>query len=133
MKAIAAKISKGINIRANIVAADNSGAKIVKIVAIKKGKGRKGRQLACGVGDLIKVSVRKGLKEMKNQLFWAVIVRQKKEYRRKTGERICFADNAAVLVKDEEGNPKGTMIKGPIAKEAAEKWPFIARIANVIV
>lgn len=133
MKAVAAKITKGINIGSLLNAADNSGAKIVKIVGVKSGKSKKGRQISCGIGSLVKISVRKGLTEMKKQLFWAVIVRQKKEYRRATGERICFADNAVVLLKDEEGNPKGTQIKGPIAREAADKWPFIARIASMIV
>lgn len=133
MKAVAAKITKGINMGSLLNAADNSGAKIVKIVGVKGGKGRKGRQISCGVGSLVKVSVRKGLTEMKKQVFWAVIVRQKKEYRRATGERICFADNAVVLLKDEEGNPKGTQIKGPIAREAADRWPFVARIASLIV
>ena len=133
MKTIAAKIVKGINIGSEVNVADNSGAKLVRIVAVKRGKGRKGRQLSCGVADLIKVSVRKGNPKMKKQVFFAVVVRQKKEYRRLTGERICFADNAVVLLKDAEGNPKGTQIKGPIAREAADRWPFISRIASIIV
>lgn len=133
MKAIGARVTKGINIGSLVNVADNSGAKIVKIVSIKKGKGTKGRQLACGVARLVKVSVRKGLAEMKKQVFWAVVVRQRKEYRRYTGERISFADNAVVLLKDKEGNPKGTMLKGPIAREAADRWPFVSRIASSIV
>lgn len=134
MKAISANITKGLNMGAFVKAADNSGAKIVKIVGIKHGKGRKARQMACGVADLVKVSVRQGLTEMRQkQLFWAVVVRQRKEYRRLTGERIGFADNAVVLLKDEDGNPKGTMVKGPIAREAADRWPFVARLATTIV
>ena len=133
MKAVAARIVKGINISSLVGVADNSGAKIVKIVSIKRGKGRKGRQLAAGVAYMVRVSVRKGSPEVRKQLFWAVIVRQKKEYRRLTGERIAFTDNAVVLLKDQEGNPKGTQIKGAIAREAADRWPFIARIARVIV
>lgn len=133
MKAVSARIIKSMNMGALVNAADNGGAKVVRIFAVKKGKGRKGRQLSCGVADLVKVSVKKGLAEMRKQVFWAVVVRQKKEYRRLTGERISFADNAVVIVKDEEGNPKGTMVKGPIAKEAAERWPFVAKIARIIV
>lgn len=133
MKALAARVTRGLNIGSTIISADNSGAKIVRITGVKKGKGRKGRQLSCGVGDMVKVSVKKGLKEMTSQLFWAVVIRQRKEYRRRTGDRIAFADNAVVILKDEEGNPKGTMIKGPVAKEAADRWPFVARIANIIV
>jgi len=133
MRAVSARIVKGINLGCLANVADNSGAKIVKIIGVKGGKGRKGRQLSCGVASLVKVSVRKGATDMLKQVFWAVVVRQKKEYRRATGERISFADNAVVLLKDEDGNPKGTQIKGPIAREAADRWPFVARIATLIV
>jgi len=133
MKALNARITRGLNIGSNLVVADNSGARIVRIVAIKKRKSRKGRQMSCGVGSLVKVSVREGESEMKGQVFFAVIVRQKKEYRRLTGERISFADNAAVLLKDEVGNPKGTQIKGAISREAADRWPFVAKLASIIV
>ncbi len=133
MKAVSARIIKGINLGGRVNVADNSGAKIVRIVAVKRGKGRKGRQLACGVADLVRVSVRKGNPKMKKQVFFAVVVRQKKEYRRATGEHISFADNAVVLLKDKEGNPKGTQIKGPIARESADRWPFISRIASLII
>ena len=133
MKAISARITKGLNLGSIVNAADNSGAKKVRIVSVKHGKGRKGRQLSCGLGDLVRVSVRKGLKEMKGQVFWAVVVRQTKDYRRLTGERFSFEDNAVVLLKDEDGNPKGTQIKGVIARESADRWPFIAKIAGIIV
>ena len=63
----------------------------------------------------------------------AVIVRQKKEYRRPDGTRVCFEDNAAVVLKDEKGSPKGTIFKGPIAKEAAERWPEIAKVASIVI
>lgn len=133
MKALQAKIPKAINLGAMLHAADNSGARVVRVVGVKRGKTRKGRQQACGLGDLIRVSVRKGLTEMRKQVFLAVIIRQKKEYRRRTGERICFEDNAVALLKDEDGNPKGTQIKGPIAKEVAERWPFVAKNATMII
>ncbi|MEM2089946.1 MAG: uL14 family ribosomal protein [Candidatus Pacearchaeota archaeon] len=133
MKAVAARITKALNLGSLVEVVDNSGAKLARIVAVKKGKSRKGRQIACGVGDLIKVSVKEGAKELRKQVFWAVVVRQKKAYRRATGERISFESNGIVLLKDEDGNPKGTQIKGPIAKEAADKWPFVAKIASMIV
>lgn len=133
MKAVSAKITKSLNLGSLVEVVDNSGAKLARIVAVKRGKSRKGRQIACGVGDLIKVSVREGAKELRKQVFWAVVVRQKKAYRRATGERIAFESNGIVLLKDEEGNPKGTQIKGPIAREVAERWPFIAKIASIIV
>jgi large subunit ribosomal protein L14 len=133
MKAISARITKGLNLGAWVNVADNSGAKIVKIVSVVHGKGTKSRQQLTGVGDHVKVSVKKGIPEMKKQVFDAVVVRQRKSYRRLTGERICFEDNAVVITKDKKGEPKGTQIKGPIAREAADRWPFIAKIAPIAV
>jgi large subunit ribosomal protein L14 len=70
---------------------------------------------------------------MKGNVFDAVIVRQKQPYRRLTGERVAFADNAAVLLKDDKGNPKGTQIKGPVAKEISERWSTIAKMAKFVI
>ncbi|UCD20878.1 MAG: uL14 family ribosomal protein [archaeon] len=133
MKALKARIIKSLNLGATVDVADNSGAKKARIIAVKKGKSRKGRQIACGVGALVKVSVKEGNKDVRKQVFWAVVVRQKKPYRRLTGERICFESNAVVLLKDTAGNPKGTQTKGPVAREVTDRWPFIAKIAGVIV
>ena len=115
------------------IAADNSGARIVKIVSVKRGTGRRGRQQSAKIGDWVKVSVRKGLPTMKGEVFDAVIVRQKKTWRRKTGERIAFTDNAVALLKDDKGNPKGTQIKGPVAREVQERWPQISKIARFVI
>jgi large subunit ribosomal protein L14 len=112
--------------------ADNSGAKIVKIVGVKKGKTTKGRQGYAKIADWVKVSVRKGLPDMKGKVFDAVVIRQKKEYRRYTGERIAFTDNAVALLKDDKGNPRGTQIKGVVAREVQERWASVAKIASVI-
>jgi large subunit ribosomal protein L14 len=134
MKAITGKRARGLNLGAVVNAADNSGAKIVRIVSVVKGKSTKGRQYSAAISDHVKVSVRKGIPEMRKQVFNAVVVRQRKEWRRLTGERIAFADNAVVILKDEKsGDPKGTQIKGPIAKEVVERWPGIAKIAGVVV
>ena len=133
MKAIMAKRKHAMNLGAMLNDADNSGAKIVRLVAVKHGKGRKGKQMCAGIGDHVKVSVRKGIPEMRKQVFDAVIVRQKKEWRRLTGERIAFSDNAVAILKDEKGDPKGTQIKGPIAREVAERWPSVAKIASIVV
>lgn len=134
MKAVTAKITKGVKIGSLVTVADNSGAKIARITAIKKrGKTVKKRNPGAGVADLVRVSIRKGKKEMKKQTHLAVIVRQRKEYRRLTGERISFHDNAVVILKDKEGNPKGTQIKGPIAREVTERWHFITKIASIVV
>ena len=132
MKAVSAKITPGLNLGAMLVAADNSGAKITKLVSVKRGKGKKGRQGRARVADLVKVSIKKGLPDMRGKVFDAVIVRQKKSYRRLNGERIAFEDNAVAILKDEKGNPKGTQIKGPVAREVLERWPSVAKIASVV-
>ncbi|MEK6855215.1 MAG: uL14 family ribosomal protein [Nanoarchaeota archaeon] len=133
MKAISATITRGLNIGSQLVAADNSGARIVRIVSVKHGKSKKGRQQYAKVGDWIKVSVRAGKPDMKGQVFDAVLVRQKKPYKRITGERVCFEDNAAVLLKDEKGNPKGTQVKGPVAREVQERWAQVSKIAQFVI
>ena len=133
MKAISARVTRGLNIGSHIVAADNSGALIVRITGVKRGKVGRGRQQYAKIGDWVKVSVRKGLPDMKGKVFDAVIVRQKMPYQRLTGERVAFIDNAAVLLKDEKGNPKGTQVKGPVAREIAERWPGISKIAKFVL
>ena len=132
MKAVSARATAGINLGAKMIAADNSGAKIVKVVSVKKGKGKKGKQNCAKIGDWVKVSVKKGTPEVKGKVFDAVLVRQKKSWRRLTGERIAFEDNAVALLKDDKGNPKGTQIKGPISKEVMERWPQVAKIASAV-
>jgi len=133
MKAVAAKVTKGLNVGANVPTCDNSGAKIIQIISVKKFRGQKRKLGAAGCGDMVTAAVISGKPDMRNKVVQAIIVRQKKEYRRADGTRICFEDNSAVVLKDEKGNPKGTMIKGPIAKEAAVRYPGIAKIANIIV
>ena len=132
MKAVSARVTAGLNLAAKLVAADNSGAKIVRLVSVKKFKAKKGKQMCAKVADWVKVSVRKGIPEMKGKVFDAVIIRQKKPYRRLTGERVAFEDNAVAILKDEKGNPKGTQIKGPIAREVLERWPTVAKIASIV-
>ena len=132
MKAISAKVTAGLNIGSMLVSADNSGAKIVRIVSVKKAKAKKGKQIAAKLADWVKVSVRKGIPDMKGKVFDAVVIRQRKSYRRKNGERIAFEDNAVAILKDEKGNPKGTQIKGPIAREVMERWPTVAKLATIV-
>lgn len=133
MKAITARVTRGLNIGSLVVAADNSGARLVRITGVKHGKSRKGRQQTAKVGDWVKVSVRAGKPDMKGQVFDAVVIRQRKPYRRLTGERVCFEDNAVALLKDEKGNPKGTFIKGPVAREIHERWKEVAKLAQHVL
>ena len=132
-KAISAKATRGLNIGSHVFASDNSGARIVKITGVKGGKSTKRRQQYAKIGDWVKVSVRAGKPDMKGHVFDAVIIRQKKSYRRLTGERVCFEDNAVALMKDDKGNPKGTQIKGPVAREVQERWPQMAKIAQFVL
>ncbi len=132
MKPISARTTAGLNVGATMIATDNSGAKIVRIVSVKRSKAKKGRQVCAKLADWVKVSVKKGIPDMKGKVFDAVVVRQKKSYRRNTGERIAFEDNAVAILKDDKGNPKGTQIKGAIAREVMERWPSVAKIASII-
>ena len=133
MKAVTSRISKSLPFGSRLDVCDNSGAKRIRLFGVKGHKTRKGQYPAAGVGDLIFASIVKGKPGMKKETVLAIIVRQKKEYRRADGTRIKFEDNSAVVLKDEKGNPKGTIFKGAIAKEACERWPGIAKIASVVV
>ena len=133
MQAHKARVTKGLQIGSIVPACDNSGAKVVKIVSIKKIKTSKRRVPSCGVGSLVQVAVKKGKPEMRKQVVFAVVVRQKKEYRRPSGMRVKFEDNAVVILKDDKGNPKGTIFKGPVAKEAASRWPGVSKVASMII
>ncbi|MBS3086285.1 uL14 family ribosomal protein [Candidatus Pacearchaeota archaeon] len=132
MKAVSARVTAGLNLGAKLNVADNSGAKIARLVSVKGGKGKKGGQFNAKVADMVKVSIKKGIPDMRGKVFDAIIIRQKKPYLRKDGERVCFEDNSVAILKDEKGNPKGTQIKGPCAKEVMERWASVARIASIV-
>lgn len=133
MKPVRSTVTRALPHGARVEACDNSGAKLTKIIAVKNLKTVKSRKPAAGVGHLVFVSVVKGKKDIRKQVVPAVIVRQKKSYRRPDGMRVKFEDNALVILKDNQGNPKGTIFKGPIAKEVANRWPAVAKIAKIIV
>ncbi len=132
MKGIAGRMMRGLPTGARVNCIDNTGAKIVQIIMTPKLKGTHRRYPVAGVGDLVIVSVKKGAADMKRQILKAVIVRQRRPFRRPDGTMVQFEDNAAVLVTD-TGETKGTMIKGPVAIEAAERWPKISSLASTIV
>ena len=81
---------------------------------------------------MVIISVKKGAVDMRRQLLKAVIVRQRRPFRRSDGTMVQFEDNAAVIVTD-NGETKGSMIKGPVALEAAERYPKISSNASIIV
>jgi large subunit ribosomal protein L14 len=133
MLALKANITRALPVNAEVQTCDNSGAKVLKIFTVVGLKTSRGNIPAAGISDLVMAAVKKGKPEMRKQVVFAVIVRQKREFRRPDGTRVKFEDNAAVVLKDDKGNPKGTLIKGPIAKEVTERWPGIAKIASIIV
>ncbi len=102
-----------------LVVADNSGAKEVLCIRVLGGSGRRYAR----VGDKIVVTVKTAIPGgniKKGEVSTAVVVRTRKEYRRKDGSYIRFDENAAVLLT-ETGEPRGTRIFGPVARELREK------------
>lgn len=109
-----------LQVRSWIKIADNTGAKIVNVFSVN---GKNARRFAT-VGDVIAGSVKQcapNSSVKKGDKVYAVIVRLRKEIRRKDGSYIRFDENAGVLVNKEDGNPKGTRIFGPIPREIREK------------
>ncbi|MCW4020110.1 MAG: 50S ribosomal protein L14 [Candidatus Bathyarchaeota archaeon] len=126
------KLSKGLPAGSLIKCTDNSGAKVLRLIQVIGYKGRLRRVPAAAIGDRVTVSVRKGTPDMRKKLFQAVIVRQRKPYRRPEGNWVQFEDNAAVIITP-EGEMRGSEIRGPVAREAAERWPRIASASSIIV
>lgn len=132
MKALSSQVTKTLMPGSRITCADNSGAKILEIISVKGYKGKRRTKPHCGVANFINCRVYRGNEKVRKQMHKAVVIRQKKEYRRPDGMRIEFEDNAAIMVED-NGDPKGTMIKGPIAREVVERFPTIGKLASMIV
>jgi len=103
----------------NLVVADNSGAKKVRCIRVLGGHDRR----YASIGDLIVVAVKSaipGAPVKKGEVSRAVVVRTKKEVGRKDGTFIRFDENAVVLL-NEQGEPRGTRIFGPVARELRER------------
>ncbi|MCC6062019.1 MAG: 50S ribosomal protein L14 [Desulfurococcales archaeon] len=126
------RYSPGLPIGARVNVADNSGARVAMIIGVPEVKSRLRRIPAASVGDIVMVSIKRGKPELLGQVTPAIIIRQKKPYRRPDGTRVAFEDNAVVIITP-EGLPKGTEIRGPVAREAAERWTPIANLATLIV
>ncbi len=133
MKALSGYPVKSLPVGAEVPTCDNSGAKVVKIISVKGHKTVRRRIASAAIGDLVKASVIKGKPDMRKQVVLAVVVRCRKEYKRPDGSRVKFEDNAVVVLKDDKGNPKGTIFKGAVAKEAAERWPGVSKVARIVV
>ena len=113
----------------NLVVADNSGARSVRVFHLVGGSHRK----SASVGDVVICAVKDAIpngKVKKSDVVKGVIVRVKKAYQRKDGSTIAFDDNACVIVND-EGAPKGTRVFGPVARELREKGDTFMKIISL--
>lgn len=114
-----------------LVAADNSGAKFLRVIGIPK----KGRAHFATVGDIVSVAVHGAdpngiVKDHAKEI--AVVVRVAKEVRRRDGSYIRFDDNAGVVI-DKAGEPKGSRVLGSIAREVRERgFRKIASLAEEV-
>jgi large subunit ribosomal protein L14 len=99
--------------------ADNTGAREILCIRVKGGH----RRRYAGVGDVITATVKQAIPQgavKKGDVVTAVVVRVKKAYGREDGTYIAFDENAAVII-DAQGNPRGTRIFGPVARELRER------------
>lgn len=115
----------------NLVVADNSGAKTVRVFRMLGGSFRK----SASIGDVVICAVKDAIpngKVKKSDVVKGVIVRVKKAYQRKDGSTIRFDDNAVVLI-NEDGSPKGTRVFGPVARELREKGDRYMKIVSLAV
>ena len=126
------KMTLGLPMSAVLNCADNSGAKNLYIMSVCGIGGRLNRLPSGGCGDMVMCSVKKGKPALRKKVLPAVIIRQRKAFRRKDGVFLYFEDNAGVIVNP-KGEMKGSAITGPVAKECAELWPRIASNAGTIV
>ena len=112
--------------------ADNTGAKELGVIRIMGGSYRR----SAGIGDIVVASVKDaqpGGMVKKGDVVKAVIVRTVKSVKRADGTHIRFDDNAAVII-DKDGNPKGTRIFGPVARELRERgYMKIASLAPEVL
>ena len=109
-----------IQVQSNLQVADNSGAREILCIRVLGGT----RRRYARVGDLIVASVKDAQPNanvQKGEIVKAVIVRTKNKMQRVDGSSIAFDENAAVILSDDDGNPKGTRIFGPVARELREK------------
>ncbi|MFH1257188.1 MAG: 50S ribosomal protein L14 [Candidatus Diapherotrites archaeon] len=132
MKAINATPTQGLMQKSRLLCADNSGAKEVEIISVIGYHARKRQSQMAGIASMVNVVVKKGKPEIRKKVERAVVVRVRMPYRRSDGTRVCFEDNAAVIV-DEKGIPKASEVKGVVAREVGERWPKVAGLASAVV
>ncbi len=132
MKAISSSKGKAIQTGTILRCADNSGANLFKVISVMGFKGIRKARPTAGIADVVMCRVYSGNEKVRKQVFRVVVVRQRKEFKRANGMRVEFEDNAGVIVND-KFDPTASMIKGPVAREAVERFKTIGKIANIIV
>jgi len=113
----------------NLVVADNSGARSVRVFRLYGGSKRK----SCSIGDIVLCAVKDAVpngKIKKGDVVRGVIVRTAKEINRPDGSYVKFDDNAVVII-NEDGSPRGTRVFGPIARELREKGEGFMKIISL--
>uniref|UniRef100_A0A8C5AHP2 Large ribosomal subunit protein uL14 n=1 Tax=Gadus morhua TaxID=8049 RepID=A0A8C5AHP2_GADMO len=125
------RISLGLPVGAVINCADNTGAKNLYIISVKGIKGRLNRLPAAGVGDMVMATVKKGKPELRKKVHPAVVIRQRKSYRRKDGVFLYFEDNAGVIV-NVKGEMKGEphAVLGSTSMQCLHAHPFQKALAR---
>lgn len=132
MKALSANVTNGLQVGSQMKCSDNSGAKIIEIISVTGFRGRRRTRPSAGVADLVTCKVRSGNESVRHQVLKTIIIRQRKEYKRLDGLRIEFEDNAGIIV-NEKFEPKGTLVKGPMAKEVIERFPALGKVATIVI
>lgn len=113
----------------NLVVADNSGARSVRVFRLKGGSYRK----SCSIGDIVTCAVKEAIpngRVKKSDIVKGIIVRTKHAINRPDGSQIAFDDNAVVLI-DNEGAPIGTRVFGPVARELRDKGEGYMKIVSL--
>ncbi|KAF5481416.1 hypothetical protein F2P56_002067 [Juglans regia] len=113
-------MSLGLPVAASMNYVDNTGAKNLYIISVKGIEGRLNWLPSACVGDMVMATVKKGKPDLRKKVLPAVIVRQRKPWRRKDGAFMYFEDNASVIVNP-KGEMKGYAIIGPIGKELGKE------------
>ncbi|KAI9594906.1 ribosomal protein L14 domain-containing protein [Syncephalis fuscata] len=111
------RMTLGLPVGAVMNCADNSGAKNLYVISVKAIQGRLNRLPAA---------------DLRKKVMPAVVIRQRKPWRRRDGVFLYFEDNAGVIVNP-KGEMKGSAITGPVAKECADLWPRIASCSGTVV
>ena len=126
------RMTLGLPVGAVMNCADNSGAKNLYIIAVSGTHARLNRLPAASSGDMVLATVKKGKPELRKKVHPAVVVRQRRPWRRAEGLYLYFEDNAGVIV-NAKGELKGSAITGPVAKECADIWPKIASASGTVI